>query len=171
MDILKDRFPNIPDRIAGLVELAYNLCWSWHPEERMLFKMLDRQAWKESVHNPVKMLRDLPREELERAASSPVYLRHYDAAIARFRHYMDTRGEWFWENVTDSGSLSIAYFSAEYGLHRSLPFYAGGLGFLAADHLKECSDLGVPLVAVGFMYPEGYVRQKIREDGWQENIT
>jgi starch phosphorylase len=74
-------------------------------------------------------------------------------------------------DMTDPGISRIAYFSAEYGLHRSLPFYAGGLGFLAGDHLKECSDLNVPLVAVGFMYPEGYLLQRIREDGWQENIT
>ncbi len=118
--------------------------WSWHPEARMLFKMLDRQLWKESLHNPVKMLKGLPAEVLESAAKNPDYLRHYDAVMARFRHYVGTRGGWFRENVCDSGSLTMAYFSAEYGLNHSLPFYAGGLGFLAADHIKECSDLGVP---------------------------
>jgi starch phosphorylase len=136
----------------------------------MLFKILNRQAWKESVHNPVKMLRALPQEVLESAANNPDYLHHYDSLLVQFRHDMSTKGEWFCENVADSSSLSIAYFSAEYGLHHSLPFYAGGLGFLAGDHLKECSDLGVLLVAVGFMYPEGYVCQRIREDGWQEGI-
>jgi starch phosphorylase len=134
----------------------------------MLFKTLDRQLWKESVHNPVKMLKNLPKEILEAAASNPEYLRHYGAVLARFRHYVNTRGEWFRETIPDPSSQPIAYFSAEYGLQHSLPFYAGGLGFLAGDHLQECSDLGVPVVAVGFMYPEGYVRQKIREDGWQE---
>jgi starch phosphorylase len=159
---------DLPERLAGLVELAFNLWWSWHPEARMLFKRLDRQLWKESVHNPVKMLKNLPREILDAAAGDPEYLRHYDAVFVRFKHYVNTRGEWFRENVPNPVSQSIAYFSAEYGLHHSLPFYAGGLGFLAGDHLKECSDLGIPLVAVGFMYPQGYVRQKIREDGWQE---
>ncbi len=134
----------------------------------MLFKMLDRQLWKESLHNPVKMLKELHTEVLESAANNPDYLRHYDAVLARFRHYVGTSGECFSETVSDSGPLPIAYFSAEYGLHHSLPFYAGGLGFLAADHIKECSDLGVPLTAVGFMYPGGYVRQKIRDDGWQQ---
>ncbi len=134
----------------------------------MLFKMLDRQLWKESIHNPVKMLKELPREILEKTANDPDYLRHYDAVMARFRSYMNTRYEWFSEFMPSPESQPIAYFSAEYGLQHSLPFYAGGLGFLAGDHLKECSDLSVPLVAVGFMYPEGYVRQKIREDGWQE---
>ncbi len=127
MDILKDRFPNIPDRIAGLGELAYNLWWNWHPEARMLFKMLDRQLWKESLHNPVKMLKELPPEVLESTANHRENLRHYDAVLARFRHYVGTRGGWFRENLADSGSLTIAYFSAEYGLHHSLPFYAGAM--------------------------------------------
>ena len=83
---------------------------------------------------------------------------------------MNAQEGYFTENIIDPKHYPIAYFSAEYGLHHSLPFYAGGLGFLAGDYLKECSDLKVPLVAVGFMYPEGYVRQQIREDGWQENI-
>ncbi|OEU71705.1 MAG: alpha-glucan phosphorylase [Desulfuromonadales bacterium C00003093] len=167
-DATPKTFFDLPERLAGLGELAFNLWWSWHPEARMLFKTLDRQLWKESVHNPVKMLKNLPKEILEAAASDPEYLRHYGAVLARFRHYVNTRGEWFRETIPDLGSQPIAYFSAEYGLQHSLPFYAGGLGFLAGDHLKECSDLGVPVVAVGFMYPEGYVRQKIREDGWQE---
>jgi starch phosphorylase len=171
MDTIKDRFPHLPDRIVGLGELAYNLWWSWHPAGRMLFKMLDRPAWKESRHNPVKLLRDLPEKTFEVATGDSEYLHHYETVLARFYKEMETKGGWFSENITDPEFLSIAYFSAEYGLQRSLPFYAGGLGFLAGDYLKECSDLGVPLVAVGFMYPEGYLYQKMRADGWQENIT
>ncbi len=164
------RFPNIPDRLSGLEDLAYNLWWSWHPAARMLFKMLDREAWKESIHNPVKMLRELPGSVLEAAARDPRYLPHYDAVLARFQREISSSGGWFSENVDDPERLPIAYFSAEYGLQHSLPFYAGGLGFLAGDHLKECSDLGVPMVAVGFMYPEGYMGQRVREDGWQQNV-
>jgi glycogen phosphorylase len=171
IDILKAKFPRLPDRLSGLGELAYNLWWSWHPVARMLFKMLDRPAWKESRHNPVKMLRELPEDTFKAAAEDPEYLRHYEAVLARFRREMETRSGWFSENVADPECLPIAYFSAEYGLQRSLPFYAGGLGFLAGDYLKECSDLGVPLVAIGFMYPEGYLRQKMRSDGWQEHIN
>jgi starch phosphorylase len=169
MDDMKDRFKNIPERISGLSELAYNLWWSWHPAARMLFKMLNRIIWKESGHNPVKMLRELPREVLESAVNDQEYLHLYDAALTRFREEMETKRCWFVEKIADPECLPIAFFSAEYGLHHSLPFYAGGLGFLAGDYLKECSDLGVPLVAVGFMYPEGYFLQKIRTDGWQEN--
>jgi starch phosphorylase len=170
MDSIKDKFPNLPQRIAGLGDLAYNLWWGWHPAARMLFKMLDRPEWKESIHNPVKMLREMPGDILESAANNPDYLQHYDALIERFHSEMEGKKCWFAENIPDAGCSPIAYFSAEYGLHRSLPFYAGGLGFLAGDHLKECSDLGIPLVAVGFMYPEGYLRQKIRVDGWQEQV-
>jgi starch phosphorylase len=169
MDKLRDKFSNIPDRISGLADLAYSLWWSWHPAVRMLFKMLDRPVWKESGHNPVKMLTYLPREVLESFAKDPEYLQHYDVVLSRFQKEMSAKECWFTENITDRECLPIAYFSAEYGLHRSLPFYAGGLGFLAGDYIKECSDLGVPMVAVGFMYPEGYLHQKIRMDGWQEN--
>lgn len=170
MEDRKDRFPQVPERIKGLGELAYNLWWSWHPEARMLFKMLNRQVWKECKHNPVKMLEELPSEVLMKASNDPEYLRHYDAIISKFRKEINTKKGWFSENIIDPELFPIAYFSAEYGLHHSLPFYAGGLGFLAGDHIKECSDLGMPLVAMGFMYPEGYVRQKIGPDGWQDDV-
>ena len=163
-------FPNLPPRLAGLGELAANLWWSWHPEAKKVFKRLDRRAWKESRHNPVAMLRELPTEVLEEAANDPEFLGPYEVVIDRFRREMEATAGWFREKVARPDSALIAYFSAEYGLHHSLPFYAGGLGFLAGDHIKECSDLGVPMVAVGFMYPEGYLRQRIREDGWQEHL-
>jgi starch phosphorylase len=167
----QNMFPNLPQRIDGLGVLAENLWWSWNPAARMLFKTLDRQAWKESIHNPDKMLKELPGAILETAARNPDYLRQYDAVMSRFKKYMQEKRCPLLPGMTNQGISKIAYFSAEYGLHRSLPFYAGGLGFLAGDHLKECSDLNVPLVAVGFMYPEGYLYQQIRDDGWQENIT
>jgi starch phosphorylase len=169
MHVTQGLFPILPERISGLEEIAENLWWSWHPAARMLFKRLDRQAWKESLHNPDKMLRELPKEILEAAASDPEYLREYDIVISQFRNDIEPKGCRYLENITDPSIQPIAYFSAEYGLHHSIPFYAGGLGFLAGDFMKECSDLSVPLVAMGFMYPEGYFRQRIREDGWQEH--
>jgi starch phosphorylase len=162
-------FSHVPGRIHGLVDLAYNLWWSWHPEARILFKQINPHAWKESIHNPVKMLQEIPERFLERVAGNPEYLRRYDISMFRFHRYMTTKNGWFSEAHSSSRSLTIAYFSAEYGLHHSLPLYAGGLGFLAGDHLKECSDLGLPLVAVGFMYSEGYLHQHILPDGWQDN--
>jgi starch phosphorylase len=163
-------FPNLPRKLSSLGELAENLWWSWHPAARMLFKMLSRQAWKESSHNPDKMLKELPRELLESAALDLQYAQHYEEVIAQFREDITSRETCLPVNLVEQKNCTVAYFSAEYGLHHSLPFYAGGLGFLAGDFIKECSDLRVPLVAVGFMYPEGYVRQQIREDGWQENL-
>jgi starch phosphorylase len=167
----QNEFPNLPERISGLGLLAENLWWSWHPAARMLFKSLDRPAWKESVHNPDKMLKELPREILERAAADEAYLRDYDVVMSQFAKYLEQKGCPLLHDIAAPDVSAVAYFSAEYGLHHSLPFYAGGLGFLAGDHLKECSDLNVPLVAVGFMYPQGYLHQHIREDGWQDNIT
>ncbi|KPJ60869.1 MAG: alpha-glucan phosphorylase [Latescibacteria bacterium DG_63] len=166
-----DLFPNLPERLRGMEELVGNLWWSWHPEARMIFKMLDRQAWKESGHNPVKMLLEIPRQALEAAAGDPAFLHHYDVVLADFRQYLEKERPWPDRNRVAPDTHTIAYFSAEYGLHHSLPFYAGGLGFLAGDFMKECSDSKIPLVATGFMYPEGYVRQRIREDGWQENLV
>ncbi len=161
---------NLPKRIAGLEDLAENLWWSWHPAARNLFKMINRRIWKESVHNPDLMLRQLPLQYLESACQNPAFLRHYDLVMSQFNKYMADKRCSLLQGCNLTEAPSIVYFSAEYGLHHSLPFYAGGLGFLAGDHLKECSDLNVPLVAIGFMYPEGYVSQKINSDGWQESV-
>ena len=166
MDAFKGKFPHIPERISRLGELACNLWWSWHPEARAIFHMLAGNGSEFRTYNPVKLLHELEGSVLE-AAKDSRFLRHYDAVMARFDAEMDTYSSWFYSKVADPRMLQIAYFSAEYGLHHSLPFYAGGLGFLAGDFLKECSDLGVPVVGVGFMYPEGYLHQKLSTDGWQ----
>jgi glycogen phosphorylase len=165
-------FPNLPDELAGLADLAQNLWWSWHPRARMLYKMLNRQAWKESGHNPDKMMRELSPEIFCAAAGDTEYLHHYHVVMSLFEAYLQRNQRAYFNGDLALGpeSAAVAYFSAEYGLHRSLPFYAGGLGFLAGDFIKECSDLNIPVVAVGFMYPEGYLFQKIREDGWQQHV-
>jgi len=128
MEIVEETiFPNLPQRLSGLAELAENLWWSWHPAARMLFKMLDRQAWKENGHNPDKMLKELPGEVLESAASDPEYLQHLDVVLASFREDMAAEEICLTENPPAHNHCNVAYFSAEYGLHHSLPFYAGGL--------------------------------------------
>jgi starch phosphorylase len=162
-------FPNLPDRIRGLERLAYNLWWSWHPPARMLFRALDLQAWRESGHNPVRMLALLPPAVLEDAAHDDAFLRRYDAVMARFEAEAISAEGWFGSKYGHPAS-PLAYLSAEFGLHVSLPVYAGGLGILAGDHLKECSDLGIPVVGVGLIYSRGYVWQRIREDGWPEEV-
>ena len=167
IDPVKDKLPEVPERISGLIELAYNFWWSWHPEARMLFKMLNRAEWKLSTHNPVMMLGNLDRTSFEEAVKDPKFLERYDRVMGTFKNALKAGSGWFFENGAHYADSSIAFFSAEYGLHHSLPFYAGGLGFLAGDLLKECSDLGIPVVGVGFMYPEGYLKQRITPDGWQ----
>ena len=128
MNPVQPLFPHLPKRLEGLEELAENLWWSWNPGARMLFKTLDRQAWKESGHNPDKMLRDLPPELLEMAVADADYLRQYDAVLDVFNTYMQQKECRLLGPVSRDHKYALAYFSAEYGLHRSLPFYAGGLG-------------------------------------------
>lgn len=146
-----------------------NLWWSWHHDARMLFKELNRPAWKLSLHNPVKTLQETSKTRLDAAANDVQFVKQYDSVMAKFKDYMNQDKTWFQENMTCGEQLPIVYLSAEYGLHHSLPFYAGGLGFLAGDFLKECSDLGVPVIGIGFMYPEGYLHQRLVLDGWQTN--
>ena len=169
MDDFADKFPYIPERISRLGELACNLWWSWHPEARALFFMLAGNGAEFKAQNPVKLLSELDPSLLDAAAKDSRFLRRYDAVMARFDAEVKSYQSWFYSKVPDPALYPIAYFSAEFGLHHSLPFYAGGLGFLAGDFLKECSDLGVPLVGMGFMYPEGYLHQKVSPDGWQMN--
>jgi starch phosphorylase len=164
-----DPVPDLPERIRGLGKLAYNLWWSWNPQARGLFRALDLQAWRESGHNPVRMLAVVRPEVLAGAAVDPEFLAHYDAVIDQYQVETASQAGWFTAEYSRARS-PLAYFSAEYGLHASLPVYAGGLGILAGDHLKECSDLAVPVVAVGMIYSQGYVWQRIREDGWQEDV-
>jgi starch phosphorylase len=162
-------FAHLPERIRGLRELAYNLWWSWQPDARNLFRDLGLYAWRESGHNPIHMLAMLPGDLLREAGADADYLGRYDAVMARFAAEVGAAEGWFSSTYGRSPG-PIAYLSAEYGLHSSLRTYAGGLGILAGDYLKECSDLGVPLVAVGLIYSGGYVQQRIREDGWQDDV-
>jgi starch phosphorylase len=131
--------------------------------------MLSGNGAEFKAQNPVRLLHDIDRSVLDAAAHDSRFLRRYDAVMARFDSEMNSYGSWFYSKIADPEKCSIAYFSAEYGLHHSLPFYAGGLGFLAGDFLKECSDLGVPAIGIGFMYPGGYLHQRVSPDGWQMN--
>jgi starch phosphorylase len=161
---------HLPERIARLKDLAYNLWWSWHPEARVLFKEVDRSLWAETHHNPVQLLRRCPPERIKFLQADPAFLARYDAVIATFDQYMSTADTWFAKSHPEMKGQSVGYFSAEFGVHNSLRIYSGGLGILAGDHCKAASDLGVPLVGVGFMYPQGYVQQRISSDGWQQNV-
>ena len=163
-------FPVIPERLNRLHSLAYNLWWTWCPAAQQLYIDLDPELWEEVGHNPVRFLSRVQSGPLERAAKDPAYMARYDDVLADLDDYMATENTWFKQAHADKKDTVIAYFSPEFGLHESLPIYSGGLGVLAGDHCKEASDLGLPLVGVGFLYPQGYFVQHINPEGVQEAI-
>lgn len=167
-NVAQDSRITLPLSLARLAELSKNLWWSWTLEARQLFETIDPTLWFLTHHNPVKLLADVKPERLARLAEDPSYLRQYSAVIKLFDEYRANGHSWFSTQHAASAKETIAYFSAEFGLHTSIPIYSGGLGILAGDHCKEASDLGVPLVGIGFMYPQGYFRQRITPEGWQE---
>ena len=159
---------DLPDRIIRITELAHDLWWSWTPSGRDVFRDLDYPLWRLTWHNPVRMLNLMSPDVVARAMATPAWLDTYDRALTQLDEARLARDTWYAGECAESSGTPIAYFSAEFALHQSLPIYAGGLGVLAGDHCKEASDLGVPLVGIGFMYPQGYFRQSITSDGWQE---
>jgi starch phosphorylase len=159
-----------PRRIEGLSELAYNLWWSWHIEARQLFKAADAPLWKATGHNPVKLLQQIASHRLVAASQDPLFLKKYDSVMSDFKDAMSGGDTWFNTKYPQLAQHTIAYFSLEFAIHNSLPLYAGGLGVLAGDYCKESSDLGLPLVGIGFMYPQGYFHQHISADGWQNEV-
>jgi len=163
-------FPIMPARISRLYELAYNLWWSWHPEARALYSSLDPDLWETVGHNPVHFLSDVQPQRLEKVANDTDYLQRYDSILADFDRYLHPRADetWFSHTYPEFTNTTIAYFSAEFGLSEALPIYSGGLGILSGDHCKEASDLGLPFVGIGFLYPQGYFRQRITREGVQE---
>jgi starch phosphorylase len=160
----------LPARIARLDELAHDLGWSWTPDARNVFRRLDYPLWRVTAHNPVRMLKLLAPEPLARALADRDWLALYDRAVARLDAARAATNTWCERECGDLAGRQIAYFSAEFALHQSLPIYAGGLGVLAGDHCKEASDLGVPLIGVGFMYPQGYFHQDVSTEGWQQEV-
>ena len=166
-------FPTIPQSLSRLHELAYNMWWSWNPSAQELYRRLDPAVWESANHSPVAMLSRVGAEKLEQAAGSAEYGEALTGVLAEFDAYLGARDTWFATTYPQlAAGLSgpaIAYFSAEFGLHESLPIYSGGLGVLAGDHCKEASDLGLPYVAVGLLYAGGYFRQTISRDCAQES--
>ena len=163
-------FTPLPKSIGRLLELAFNLWWSWHPEGSALYQKIDPELWEEVYHNPVKFLREVRQDSLDEVAQNPDYLRYYHRVLAEFDAYQVFDKTWFARTYPEHKTDLVAYFSAEFGLHESLPIYSGGLGILAGDTTKECSDLGIPFVGIGFLYPQGYFKQLIPESGTQEAI-
>jgi starch phosphorylase len=160
-------FPDIPEALQPLLELAHNFWWVWQPDAVDLFRRLDRELWDRVYHNPVKLLGSIDQQKLAEAARNDGYLAHLNRVYAAFKEHL-TSPLWFQQSHPEAKSLRVAYFSAEFGLHESLPIYSGGLGVLAGDHLKSASEIGLPLCAVGLLYRNGYFQQYLSADGWQQ---
>lgn len=158
--------PKLPELLEPLRQLAYNLWWSWNPAATDLFRRLDIDLWRRVGHNPVALLQQVSQERLEQAARDDGYVAALCRVMDNFYVYINGR-TWFDEQYPEQKGSTIAYFSAEFGLHESMPIYSGGLGVLAGDHLKSASDLGIPMVGVGLAYRQGYFTQQLTEDGWQ----
>ena len=145
---------SLPNRINRLGELAYNLWWTWNHDVQRLYQQIDSDLWERTSHNPIQFLRRVERARLNAVTHDSFYLDFYDSSLLAFDEYLGREDTWYQENHGHIDKETIAYFSSEFGLHETLPIYAGGLGILSGDHLKEASDLGLPLIAMGLLYPK-----------------
>lgn len=159
--------PSLPKELEPLLEISKNLWWCWHPEAVELFVRIDIELWRECGHNPVKMLGTVSQHRLNELTRDQVYLSMLQRVHEKFQAHLSETG-WFHQQHPEEENCCIAYFSAEFGLTESLRIYSGGLGILAGDHLKSSSELGLPLVAVGLLYRNGYFQQYLNADGWQQ---
>ncbi|MDP9172916.1 MAG: alpha-glucan family phosphorylase [Planctomycetota bacterium] len=165
-------FPDVPAPLQPLLEMAHNLWWVWQPDGVELFRRLDRILWEDVYHNPVKLLGAIDQSKLLAASTDDGYLVHMNRVYQQFKEHLRELG-WFLkthppEAANTKTPFQVAYFSAEFGIHESLPIYSGGLGILAGDHLKSASEIGLPLLGVGLLYRNGYFQQYLTADGWQQ---
>ena len=160
--------PLLPKRINRLQDIVNNLWWSWNSNFLRLFKEIDIDLWEKVEKNPVKFLKQVSQEKLGEACQNQEFLKKYDKFVDNFDDYIKSKTTWFSKKYPENTNDLIAYFSAEYGLDETIGIYSGGLGILSGDHLKSASDLGIPLVAVGLLYKNGYFNQTINGMGIQE---
>lgn len=159
----------LPFPLKRLADLAYNYWWSWTSDRLSLFQSINPDEWQRCGHNPVALLDSASEVRLAKMACDPAYIKRVKAIASQFDIYMSEKNVWASRIAPQiSHERPVAYFCAEFGIHESLPIYSGGLGILAGDHLKSSSDLGVPMVAVGLCYRQGYFRQRLNQGGWQE---
>ena len=161
--------PAIPDELRGLRDLAYDLWWAWNPGAQDIFRRIDPDAWQATQHNPVALLGHVTSDQLAARAADSAFVHDLQRVVERRQRYLETRS-WFSARFPQAHELTVAYFSMEYGITESVPLYSGGLGVLAGDHVKAASDLGVPVVAVGMLYQQGYFRQTIDPSGGQREL-
>jgi glycogen phosphorylase len=151
-----------------LCALAQNLWWSWDDDTTRLFRELDPVLWRELSYNPIALLEQIPIDKLEERASQLGLHSRINYAYRRMQEYLNSKRTWGARHAGVLWARPVAYFSAEFGLHESIPIYSGGLGILAGDHLKSASDLGIPLIGIGLFYDQGYFKQRLNLDGWQQ---
>jgi starch phosphorylase len=151
-----------------LWKVARNLWWSWTPDVVELFRDIDPVRWRQLDHNPVSMLAEKSLKEIEQRAGQLVLHSRINHAYNRLREYVEAKSTWSSNHAGVLKSRPVAYFSAEFGLHESVPIYSGGLGVLAGDHVKSASDLGVPLIGIGLFYDQGYFHQRLDSELWQQ---
>lgn len=156
------------DIAADLRKLSRNLYWTWQPEIIDVFRDLDPLLWREVNHNPHEFISRLADEKLEERAANLALDARINCAFHQLRDYTEKMDTWGDVHASPLKAQPVAYFSAEFGLHESLPLYSGGLGVLAGDHLKSASDLGIPIIGIGLYYAEGYFNQTLDESGWQQ---
>ncbi|MBD1842816.1 alpha-glucan family phosphorylase [Cyanobacteria bacterium FACHB-63] len=160
----------LPQALKPLAEIAYNYWWCWTPDMISLFQSINPDEWERCGHNPIALLETISYDRLTQLASEPNYMERLKRLSEQFAQYVNSTDTWSSRVAPQiTPEHPIAYFCAEFGLHESLQIYSGGLGILAGDHLKSASDLGVPLVAVGLLYRQGYFRQRLNQSGWQED--
>jgi len=159
--------PNLHEELKPLEEIAYNLWHTWNPEALTLFMRMDRDLWETCNHNPVLMLGKMSQEQLNELTHNEGFMMHMQRVYEDFKRYTNNTS-YFQHLLGYRKDFKIAYFSAEFGINDSVPIYSGGLGILSGDHLKSASDINLPLIAVGLMYQQGYFRQYLTSDGWQQ---
>jgi len=163
--------PTLPASLEPLREMTFNLWWTWEPSARRLFRHLDPDLWNRTNHNPVRMLQLSRQARLEELAQDKAFLRELKQVHDAFRNYLARQDTYGKMGAGAAIKRPVAYFSAEFGFHESIPNYSGGLGILAGDHCKSASDLDLNFVAVGLLYRHGYFRQEIDKDGAQRAIS
>src|SRR5262249_4699027 len=159
--------PCLPERLLSLQKLAYNLWWCWNADAVALFRRINPDLFEALDHSPIRLLGATEQERFEQLERDDGFLAHMDRVAAALAHYL-AAPTWFQETFSPDTAARVAYFSAGVGIQESVPVYSGGLGVLAGDHLKSASDLGIPLDGVSLMYREGYFRQYLNVDGWQQ---
>ncbi len=163
-------FPTLPERLSRLYSIANNLWWMWNPQAQSMFRLIDPDLWEKTRHNAIRLISESDPKRLQALTRDPAFLALYDLTLQNFDTYMQNPQESWYHNQPEKLPGPIVYFSAEFGMHESLPIYSGGLGILAGDHNKETSDLGLPFIGIGFLYPQGYFLQRITRTGDQEAI-